>query len=312
MMQSGRFQKKSGRGFVTIATGDAKYYRMALNLLKSYRKNSKDDVPFALLCDRDCPEARAFDTFVLMENVHSSYLDKLSLYQYTPYAQTIFIDADALILSDTRVLWQDYEPTEAFSCYGKTLPLDSKNGWFFYEDMGELKDSIHYIVSMHGGLYYLRESEGCRRVFEKALSLANEYGKYTFANFKKPADEPVLALSMALEGCKPHPKQERILFVPSFEGTLRVNRKGEVMQGFRKADAVVLHFANRNLNRFLYQYLIRTMEYAEKHNGRRLPLTSRLAIRSKYLKNDLTVLMKTVLKKILPKALIKKLRKNNA
>lgn len=39
-------------GFLTIATGDEKYYKMAANLLQSYRYFSKPLFPFAILADR--------------------------------------------------------------------------------------------------------------------------------------------------------------------------------------------------------------------------------------------------------------------
>ena len=40
-------------GFLTIAAGDEKYYKMAANLLQSYRYFSKSPLPFAILADRE-------------------------------------------------------------------------------------------------------------------------------------------------------------------------------------------------------------------------------------------------------------------
>ncbi|MBE6790832.1 MAG: hypothetical protein E7535_06555 [Ruminococcaceae bacterium] len=40
------------RGFVTLATGNVKYYNMALNMLNSFRIHNPD-VPFAIVCDRE-------------------------------------------------------------------------------------------------------------------------------------------------------------------------------------------------------------------------------------------------------------------
>lgn len=39
-------------GFLTIATGDEKYYNTSANLLQSYRYFSKPLPPFAILADR--------------------------------------------------------------------------------------------------------------------------------------------------------------------------------------------------------------------------------------------------------------------
>ena len=43
---------KGSKGFVTIATGNEEYYRLAHNLLLSYKYFTKNPLPFALLCDR--------------------------------------------------------------------------------------------------------------------------------------------------------------------------------------------------------------------------------------------------------------------
>ena len=40
-------------GFITIATGDEQYYRMAVNLLSSYRYFTGSALPFAVLADRE-------------------------------------------------------------------------------------------------------------------------------------------------------------------------------------------------------------------------------------------------------------------
>ena len=40
------------RGFITIATGEEKYYRFAVNLLMSYRLYCPNPMPFAIMCDQ--------------------------------------------------------------------------------------------------------------------------------------------------------------------------------------------------------------------------------------------------------------------
>ena len=39
-------------GFVTLAVGDDRYYKLAANLLQSYRLNGNCDAPFAIFADR--------------------------------------------------------------------------------------------------------------------------------------------------------------------------------------------------------------------------------------------------------------------
>lgn len=40
------------KGFITLAVGKEKYYKLALNLLKSYRANCSNQFPFVVVCDR--------------------------------------------------------------------------------------------------------------------------------------------------------------------------------------------------------------------------------------------------------------------
>lgn len=292
------------RGFVTIATGKQKYYDLAQNLLHSYRMNGNSDVPFAILCDRDCPVAREFDDIVLLPDPHCSYLDKLYLYQYIPYEETIFIDADALILGDTNVLWKDFEEMGDFSCYGRKLPLDSRDGWFFYEDMGSLQSEIPFCISMHGGLYYLRKTEQCQKLFSRAVEFAQNYQQYTFAYFQKPADEPVLALSMVLAGLEPCPHQTRIIFLPSHEGKISVTRAGAVRVKGMDESPVILHFGNRNLPRFIYQYLLALINLRHRSDAQTLSSCARMKIRFRSLPYDAKVFSKRMIKLFIPERVL--------
>ena len=93
------------RGFITIATGQEHYYEIAYNLLISYRLFSEEPLPFAILCDRENKYTKHFDITVIMKNPNCSYLDKLQFPQYTPFDETIFIDADSLAYRDLNDFW---------------------------------------------------------------------------------------------------------------------------------------------------------------------------------------------------------------
>ena len=191
------------RGFVTIATGKAHYYKIAYNLLCSYRLHA-GKYPFAIICDRENEYTAAFDKAVLLEDPAHSYMDKLRLYDCIPYDETIFIDADCLIYGDIDRWWELFENAgdcSVFGCAYEDLATDK--GWFMTEGMGEYRDRIKFVPSFSGGVYFLRNTETCRKVFDTAKEAAANYGDYPFAIFKNPADEPVIALGMAVNGCRP-------------------------------------------------------------------------------------------------------------
>lgn len=244
------------RGFVTIATGSDKYYKLAINLLHSYRKIAMDDTPFAIICDRINNDVQEFDEVVLMEQPNCSYMDKLLLYRYTPYDESIFIDADSLVLSDPSGIWEDFADADDVSCYGCKYPLDSNRAWFTYEGCGKYKESIKFLIDLHGGIYFIRKSNRSKAIFEKAIELAEQYNQFSFRNFDKPADEPVLAMSLAIHQSSPCDKPMQIVFVPSYWGQLHVTPAGELFVNGVKNDKPILHFATQNTKRFLYLYMV--------------------------------------------------------
>lgn len=192
------------KGFVTIATGDEKYYKMASTLMRSYKLSTKQPNKFAILADKENEYTAEFDDVILLSNPHKSYLDKIDLLVNTPYEETIFLDADCIAYNDLNDYWDIFSYSDDFSAFGKTYPLTERNrGWYKYEDIGKYKDQVSYVVSMHGGIYYIRKSEITDKIHEKAYEILRQYESYNFSGFTKPADEPILALAMAINNCKP-------------------------------------------------------------------------------------------------------------
>jgi hypothetical protein len=298
------------RGFVTIATGAPKYYEMALRLLHSYRLNGNSSLPFALICDKDCEAAREFDDVVILPEPHYSFLDKLSLCNSTPYQETIFIDADSLVLKNLNPLWDDYADEEDFSCYGCKLPLESRDGWFYYEGMGKLQPLLKYNVSLHGGMYYLRKTARCQEIFRKAVELVDEYQDYSFYYFKKPADEPVLALSMALNGGHPCSKPSRIVFFNTHKEKIRTAVTGKLSLFGKACDPHILHFGARNIPRFLYQYQSALVEKKLQDAAFTPNCSTYLKVWMKCLPFEIKYRSKKALKKILPAKVISILKKS--
>lgn len=204
------------KGFVTIATGNRWYYTIALHLLRSYRLFAKEPLPFAILAEEENEITSQFDKVILLDLPSRSYIDKLRLAEDLPFDETIFIDADCLAYGDLNELFDIFQDASDVSCLGITEPLTEKtNGWFSllsFPTAGEgvltremAQAQLPYAVGLHGGMIYMRRSDLTKKVFGDARQLARDYSAYRFRTFDKPADEPVLALSMALNHCKPIP-----------------------------------------------------------------------------------------------------------
>ncbi len=192
------------RGFVTIATGKEQYYRIARNLLWSYRYFSKDPVPFALICDRENEYTKEFDRIILMEHPAKSYLDKLELPRLIPYDETIFVDADTLAYRDLNDFWAAFEDATDFSVFGFDYPADYDgpvDPWFRKQDVAEYGERISSIPEFIGGVYYLRRTLP-DTFYETSQRILKNYYRYKFRQFEDPCDEAVYALTMAVQGCR--------------------------------------------------------------------------------------------------------------
>ena len=243
-------------GFFTVATGDEHYYRIAANLLASYRHFTSAPMPFAILCDRENEFTRAFDRVILLETPTNSYLDKLALYDYLPFDTSVFIDADCLAYGNLNEIFRYFEHGDDFCCVGRVLPLDDKTGWFNYEDLGELQPKVSYCVGLHGGIYYIRKGEKAKAVFDTAKQIAQDYKKYKFkGRFSTPGDEPILALSMALNGCKPITHDLRIICCYwEHENAMNLSvPKGRAYICREKKDTILVHWGTRFTRGLLYR-----------------------------------------------------------
>ena len=78
-----------------------------------------------------------------------------------------------------------------------------------------------------------------------------------FNYFDKPADEPVLAMAMAIFQCLPTQEKQHggIMFVPSCFGKVKVNLRGDIyIKGQKDFSDVLVHFATPNTKLFTYKF----------------------------------------------------------
>lgn len=183
----------------------------------SYRQFASVKYPFAIICDKENQYTKEFDDVILLKQAYGNYLDKLHLYDYIPYDETIFIDADSLAYGDLDEWWDIFTNADDFSLFGYAwTDLDSGRGWFVPKGIGEFRDKVSFIPDFNGGVYYLRRGKTCEEVFRLANYFANHFHEYEFTGFKNAADEPCLALGMAIQHCRPLDIHDKgLVFAPS-------------------------------------------------------------------------------------------------
>ncbi len=209
-------KKQQRKGFVTIATGQERYYKLARNLLHSYRLFAKDPFPFAIISDRENEYTSEFDKVIVISDASNSYNDKLKLFRELPFEETIFIDADSLAYGDLNTWWDIFCDAGDFSLFGYAWrDLNCGRGWFIPSGMKQHGTDISFIPDFNGGVYYMRNTDACRHVFEIAINCEKNYHDYSFNGFADPADEPLLALGMAVCKFEPVDMPGELVFAPS-------------------------------------------------------------------------------------------------
>ncbi len=254
------------RGFVTMATGEKRYYELAVNLLKSYKMNCSKPYPFAIIADKKNEYTELFDNVVIISEPTCTFMDKLRLYELMPYKETIFIDSDSLAFGDLNEWFSMFESAGDFAAFGYAkTDLNNKKqfGWFEYEGMKEFKEKISFIPSFNGGVYYLRKTDICKQVFEIAKYAAANWKNYSFNGFKNPADEPVLALGMSVCDCKPVSGGwgTELLFAPN-ERKLTIDTVNSIAQYVldgRFVEPRLIHWGNYKTRKALYRFETRKM-----------------------------------------------------
>lgn len=245
------------RGFVTIATGDERYYILARNLLYSYRQFASVKYPFAIICDKKNKYTAEFDDVILLKKAHCNYLDKLYLYNWLPYDETIFIDADSLAYGDLDTWWKLFEGADDFSLFGYAwTDLKSGRGWFIPGGLNEYNDYVSFIPDFNGGVYYLRKSERCEAVFKLANYFAENYKDYSFTDFKTPADEPCLALAMAVYNCMPLDLPEFVFAPPmrKINADISIPQAHFYREQGKDYDVKMIHFGNYKTRQSFYRF----------------------------------------------------------
>lgn len=249
------------KGFVTIATGKDEYYRLAHNLLLSYKFFTKKPLPFALICDRKNEYTSDFDQIVLMENPYCTSLDKLKLINLSPFEGNIFIEADCLAYKDLNGLWDIFEGCPDFCTLGTRLSLQSEKGWFRRCDVGEFQDMIHFCLIFQGGVYFIRRRQDGLGFFSKVCEYVHKnYKKYRFRFFSEPQEEAIFSLASAICNYPPQMDWKKVFCYLPMSDILKIDISKGILEytmirhseTFFYNDKFLVHFGTSATRKALY------------------------------------------------------------
>ena len=191
------------KGFLTIAIGD-KFRRLATCLIKSYRL-TQSKTPFFVVTDREDKELGAlFDGLIVdrSEEGLAGFLHKLNMYQNSPCRETIFIDADCIIVKNIDRYWELFEQSgQSVSVFGTQGDSEEDAGSFFNFPYASERYGLENFPLFNGGVYYFKKSDTAERVFAKAKELVPAYDALGCQRLRGNInEEPLMSLGMGLHG----------------------------------------------------------------------------------------------------------------
>lgn len=192
-------------------------------------------------------------------------MDKIRLLSEIPYDETIFIDADCLAYSDLNVLFSVFSDADDFSCFGNIASNPEESaGWFNWKNLpNNIQNRVEYTVGLHGGVYFMRKTEKLMSVFASAEHILSDYASYKFNGFVNPADEPVLALSMAINKCKPIPFSTYGM-VCYWNTDIYLSDEPPMIKRSRKPISL-LHWGTRYTKTPYYRYEVEKNEFIDRN-----------------------------------------------
>ena len=146
-------------GYLVIATGSQDYLDMAANLAASIRIMDPGRRICLLHDEAFLPSretAKLFDDLVILHSdpLFPGYMNKLRLYDFSPYQEAMVVDADCLMVKNDIQRYWDWARRSFFTMTGGRSTTGSWKGL----DVAPLleKEGIPYLIRMNSGVFYFR------------------------------------------------------------------------------------------------------------------------------------------------------------
>lgn len=252
----------SKRGFVTVATGDY-YCWLAENLVMSYKLFSNIKYPMYVMTDKKGEKRlkKYFDGVIVLEKPYYTFMDKMTVYQNSPFEETVFIDADSNVVSDISFLFDDFrENNSDVSCIGAVRKISEDMKPVHFGSVAIEYFKLDRFVAFNGGVYYFKrspKSEDCIDII--FCNLIPNYKNYELKEFRngQMADEPLYGLALLLCGFQPldTPKDimKQVQLIENLHWNMQDTRCSFVWYDFQ-VSPVILHYGTHNTYTKKYAY----------------------------------------------------------
>jgi len=156
------------QGYIVLATGSPRYVEMAVNLAASLRVMDPGRGT-CLVCERGLEptgaEAALFEHVIAMEGDarFPHVMNKIRVFDLSPYESTMFVDADCLLAKDDVDEWWRACETRPFSVTGGPK---REGEWKGVEVSDLLRaQGLDYLIQMNAGVFHFTKSPEGRAFF---------------------------------------------------------------------------------------------------------------------------------------------------
>jgi hypothetical protein len=204
---------RTDAGYIVLACGADKYLQLAINFALSAKLNDPDH-PVCLVHDESIRigsgEKRAFDAFSVLPPApgYGGCLNKLRLYETSPFAKTMYVDSDCFIVkNDMARHWSKFSGCP-FNAAGSTR---TKGNWHKLDIAAVCQEiGAAYIVDMNSGVFYFERGPQAQDFFacvnhlyatkRNALASLHRDGR---GDRIQVEDEPFIGAAMGMKAITP-------------------------------------------------------------------------------------------------------------
>ena len=193
------------QGYQIIATGHQKYLDMAMNCARSL-KLFDPGRPIQLVTDLTVSQSSIDIYDFITPYQHSEYsggpLVKLEMFDYAIFDETIFVDADCLMLNQgVDSYFKELSLYHSVACPGDWR----SSGRWYGMDISEIcsRASVDRVLKINSGAVFFKKDKTAKKFFSKAKKLYAMHGNMSgnmHKNTLTPGDE--IYFSIAFEKCK--------------------------------------------------------------------------------------------------------------
>ncbi|MBH8552829.1 hypothetical protein I8751_10705 [Nostocaceae cyanobacterium CENA357] len=237
-------------GVITYAYGASYYIEMAKSLARSLRLHSPK-IPRAIVTDNqhDRELFELFDYVISCKKEYgSNVVQKLHLYDYSPFKRTLYIDSDCIAVRDINFIFDAFKG-RSFGVTGDVyLQAGDKDTFINVDDILN-RFALTKLPKFNGGLYYFEQSSTAKAVFETALEVLRDWKKLGISAFRGdgPNDERIIAIAMMLHNQTLFQDQGQMMRTPiGLRGSLDVDvitGKSTFQKDSKVVSPALVHFA---------------------------------------------------------------------